>query len=112
MILAVSSVLIKQQCTLSKVSLDQNTHKTRLCFDQLVEMCSEARRNLSPCFLEEQWGSVCEFSVSRLLEDVTLANNEPQMCLLLGILIFPLEKSLPGMKESLVIIESNSVILH
>lgn len=48
--LAVSSMVINQQCVLNKVSLDRETHKTRVCFDQLMKMCSEARRNLTLYF--------------------------------------------------------------
>ena len=44
--LPVGSVLMSQQCVLGKVSLNRNTHKTRLCTDQLMKIFSpEALRN-------------------------------------------------------------------
>ena len=40
------SILINQQYILNKVSLNKNTHKTRLCTDQLMKIRAEARRKL------------------------------------------------------------------
>ena len=37
-LLAVSSMLMNQECILSKLSLNRNTDKTRLYFDQLMGM--------------------------------------------------------------------------
>ena len=46
--LTVSSMLMNQQYILNKVSLNRNTHKTKLCIDWLMKMlCPDAHRNLT-----------------------------------------------------------------
>lgn len=41
-------VIVKEPIIyLNKISLNRNTHKTRLCIDQLTKMCPEAYRKLT-----------------------------------------------------------------
>lgn len=78
-----------------------------------MEMGSEPRRDLAPCFPQEQWVSQrLLIQYSQLLRRYNSSNNVNQMYLLSITLSFPLEKSLPGIKESLVIISSNCIMLH
>lgn len=56
---AVSSILMSQRYRLNKLSLNRNTHKTRLYTDWLMKLLGPgAHKNLTLCFPKERWCSI------------------------------------------------------
>ena len=55
--------LINEQCILNEVSLSQNTHKVRFCFNQLLKMVLQAHIETKPCIFPESNDSIFVNSV-------------------------------------------------
>lgn len=53
MLLAVTSVLMNQQCILSRVSLNRDTHKNKFVYQSIEENVSRGTQNPNPAFLLE-----------------------------------------------------------
>lgn len=61
--LAVNSMSVKQQCRVSKVSLNRNTYWPRLCTDQLMKMCEQRLTGTWPSISLRSSGSLFASSV-------------------------------------------------
>ena len=55
--------LINEQYILNEVSLSQNTHKVRVCIDQLLKMVLQAHVETKPCIFPESNDSIFVNSV-------------------------------------------------